>query len=118
MRKNEIERLNTALDYAKNAEQNRRQGFTITADEGRIAQVIENFATNAIKYTPIGGHIHCRWIESHISQNYILRMHEPVLYPLRDFIRAFSSFALITAPQFSLYARSMSGLAFSKSAAF
>ena len=31
--------------------------FTITADEGRIAQVIENFATNAIKYTPVGGHI-------------------------------------------------------------
>ena len=31
--------------------------FTITADEGRIAQVIENFATNAIKYTPPGGHI-------------------------------------------------------------
>lgn len=32
--------------------------FVITADEGRIAQVIENFATNAIKYTPIGGSIH------------------------------------------------------------
>ncbi len=31
--------------------------FTITADESRIAQVVENFATNAIKYTPIGGHI-------------------------------------------------------------
>lgn len=31
--------------------------FTITADEGRIAQVVENFATNAIKYTPAGGHI-------------------------------------------------------------
>lgn len=31
--------------------------FIITADEGRIAQVIENLATNAIKYSPVGGHI-------------------------------------------------------------
>jgi len=30
---------------------------TVTADEGRIAQVIENFATNAVKYTPTGGKI-------------------------------------------------------------
>ena len=29
----------------------------VTADEGRIAQVVENFATNAIKYTPSGGSI-------------------------------------------------------------
>jgi len=33
------------------------EDFTITADEGRMAQVIENFATNAIKYTPAGGHV-------------------------------------------------------------
>ena len=36
------------------------KAFTITADEGRIAQVIENFATNAIKYTPAGGNIQIR----------------------------------------------------------
>jgi len=33
------------------------EDFTITADEGRISQVVENFAANAIKYTPVGGHI-------------------------------------------------------------
>ena len=33
------------------------EDFEITADEGRIAQVITNFATNAIKYTPEGGNI-------------------------------------------------------------
>ena len=29
----------------------------ITADESRMAQVVENFATNAVKYTPPGGNI-------------------------------------------------------------
>lgn len=31
--------------------------FTVTADESRIAQVIENFASNAVKYTVTGGHV-------------------------------------------------------------
>ena len=30
---------------------------TVTADESRIAQVIENFATNAVKYTAAGGYV-------------------------------------------------------------
>lgn len=30
---------------------------SVTADEGRIGQVVENFATNAVKYTPEGGRI-------------------------------------------------------------
>ena len=34
--------------------------FDITADESRIGQVITNFATNAIKYTPAGGTV---WIK-------------------------------------------------------
>ena len=33
------------------------EGTTVTADESRIAQVVENFATNAVKYTPPGGNI-------------------------------------------------------------
>ena len=34
--------------------------YIITADEARIGQVISNFATNAIKYTPHGGNIHVK----------------------------------------------------------
>ena len=33
------------------------EDFTVTADESRMAQVIENFASNAVKYTPAGGHV-------------------------------------------------------------
>ena len=32
----------------------------VTADESRMAQVIENLASNAIRYTPEGGHIQAR----------------------------------------------------------
>ena len=34
------------------------QEFEITADEGRITQVVTNFVTNAIKYSPEGGKIY------------------------------------------------------------
>lgn len=33
---------------------------TVTADEARIRQVIENFAANAVKYTPMNGNIHVK----------------------------------------------------------
>ncbi len=33
------------------------EDFLMTADESRIAQVVENFASNAVKYTTDGGHI-------------------------------------------------------------
>ena len=38
--------------------------FTVTADEGRIAQVIENLATNAIKYSPAGGCVQVKIISA------------------------------------------------------
>lgn len=36
------------------------ENTTVTADESRIWQVVENFATNAVKYTPAGGSITVR----------------------------------------------------------
>ena len=44
--------------------------FTITADESRIAQVVENFATNAIKYAPTGGHISVSIQTDHSSTSF------------------------------------------------
>ncbi len=38
---------------------------TIVADENRIAQVVENFATNAVKYTPAGGCVTVRIQTNH-----------------------------------------------------
>ncbi|MGM9607463.1 MAG: sensor histidine kinase [Oscillospiraceae bacterium] len=40
---------------------------TVTADEGRIRQVVENFATNAVKYTPAGGTVRVRITVQHYS---------------------------------------------------
>lgn len=44
--------------------------FTITADESRITQVVENFATNAIKYAPTGGHISVTIQTDHSSTSF------------------------------------------------
>ena len=33
------------------------EDFEIVADEGRMAQVVENFASNAVRYTPEGGNV-------------------------------------------------------------
>jgi len=43
---------------------------TVTADEARIAQVIENFATNAIKYTPVNGNIFVRITEGRTGTSF------------------------------------------------
>ncbi|MBO4872565.1 MAG: hypothetical protein J5496_04015 [Lachnospiraceae bacterium] len=45
----QAKKLEVSFDFPEDA--------AVTADESRIAQVIENFATNAIKYTPEGGRI-------------------------------------------------------------
>ena len=53
-----FERLEMAAD-AKGLHMEYRfpESCTVTADEARIRQVIENFATNAVKYTPANGSV-------------------------------------------------------------
>ena len=53
-----LEPLSTARDLQ--IEFDLVEEFEITADESRIGQVITNFASNAIKYTPEGGRI---WVK-------------------------------------------------------
>jgi len=56
-----FDRLELALQAKELALQyDIRCDSTITADEARIGQVITNFATNAVKYTPHGGKITVR----------------------------------------------------------
>ncbi len=57
------------------------EDFTVTADESRIAQVIENFATNAIKYTPEGGHISVTIEKAHSGAVFRIENDSP---PLSD----------------------------------
>jgi len=56
--RNTLERLHLAIE-GKNlsVELSAPDKTRILADEGRIAQVVENFITNAVKYTPVGGSI-------------------------------------------------------------
>ena len=48
------------------------EDFPITADEARIEQVITNYATNAIKYTPEGGRIWLSVYRHEGKTNFIL----------------------------------------------
>lgn len=57
------------------------EDFTVTADESRIAQVVENFATNAIKYTPEGGHISVTIEDTHGGAVFCIENDSP---PLSD----------------------------------
>lgn len=58
MAKGVFDKLELAID-AKNlhVEYHFPEDSTVNADELRIGQVIENFATNAVKYTPVNGTI-------------------------------------------------------------
>ena len=55
------------------------EDFQITADKDRIEQVITNFATNAIKYTPEDGHIWLRIYRHEGKANFILTNECPPL---------------------------------------
>lgn len=55
--------------------------FEITADESRIGQVVTNFATNAIKYTPEGGNI---WIKVYRHREQTILCLENECEPLPD----------------------------------
>lgn len=55
--------------------------FTVTADESRIAQVIENFASNAVKYTAAGGHVNVAIQKGNGSTTFSIENESP---PLSD----------------------------------
>ncbi len=55
--------------------------FTITVDESRICQVIENLASNAIKYTTNGGHIKVTLKQEGVKTTFAIENTSP---PLSD----------------------------------
>ena len=52
-----------------------------SADEARILQVISNFASNALRYTPVGGHI---WVRTSMARGYVSLAVENTSPPLSD----------------------------------
>ncbi len=52
-----------------------------SADEARILQVIGNFASNALRYTPVGGHI---WVRTSMARGYVRLAVENTSPPLSD----------------------------------
>lgn len=53
--------------------------FTVTADEARISQVITNFASNAVKYTPEGGKIRVQIYQYDGAAHFIIENDSPPL---------------------------------------
>lgn len=72
-------------------ELNLGKDFTITADEARLEQVIRNFAHNAIRYTPQGGHVYVLLEQAPLGAVFTFRNDSP---PLSDeaLERVFDSF--------------------------
>lgn len=72
------------------------EDFEITADESRIAQVITNFATNAIKYTPEGGNI---WLQiyRHEGKNTFILTNESEPLPADALEQVWDSFYRLDA---------------------
>ena len=60
-------------------ELNLGKDFTITADEARLEQVIRNFAHNAIRYTPQGGHVHVLLEQAPLGAVFTFRNDSPPL---------------------------------------
>ncbi len=51
----------------------------IRADESRLGQVVENFASNAVKYTPVGGSIHVRITRGFFGTTFTVENDSPPL---------------------------------------
>ncbi|MGI6255922.1 MAG: sensor histidine kinase [Acutalibacter sp.] len=58
-----------------------QEEVVITADEGRMAQVLENFVTNAVKYTPQGGWIRVKLERGERKVTFTLENESPPLSP-------------------------------------
>ena len=76
--------------------------FTMIADESRITQVIENFATNAVKYTPAGGHILVKIQTGHSGTTFSI---ENDSEPLDVYKRQVATYANIHDELRKVYAR-------------
>ena len=57
----------------------------MSADEARLLQVIENFASNALRYTPTGGGI---WVRTSYERGYATFAVENTSPPLSDEVLA------------------------------
>lgn len=62
-----------------------RESCLMSADEARLLQVIENFASNALRYTPMGGQI---WVRTKYARGYATFAVENTSPPLSEEVLA------------------------------